>query len=217
MNKIENIKKSCEISCDILKDCFLNFNFKNEIEVAKYLRKKAKEKNLKLAFPPLVVSGNNFLEIHHNSNNTKLKGFVIVDFGVKYKDYCSDVARMLYKGEPSREEFKLFELVRNVHEKALKNLKIGKDYCDLDLQARVDFGNYKKYFEHSLGHGVGKKIHQEPWINFKSKNVIKENDIITIEPGIYSENFGIRIEDTILIRKNKIEVLSKLGRELVIV
>ncbi|MEK6856456.1 MAG: M24 family metallopeptidase, partial [Nanoarchaeota archaeon] len=78
---IEHIRKACAISCEILEECFHNFNFKTEIEVAKFLRKKAKERNCKLAFPPLIVSGNNFLEIHHKSNKTKLKKFVIIDFG----------------------------------------------------------------------------------------------------------------------------------------
>ena len=213
---IDKIRKSCEISCDILKECFDNFNFDTEKDVVKYLRKKAKEKNVKVAFPPLIVSGKNFLEIHHKSNETKLKGFVIVDFGVKYEGYCSDITRMLYKGKPSKNEIELFELVLRVHNNSLKNLKIGEDYCNVDLKARMDFGDHKKYFEHSLGHGVGKKIHQEPWIIFKSKNVVKENDVVTIEPGIYTKEFGIRIEDTILIKKNKIEVLTPMKRELII-
>jgi len=140
---IDYIRESCKISCEILRDCFDNFNFETEIEVAKYLRKKAKEKNCKLAFSPLIVSGNNFLEIHHKSNKTKLRGFVIVDFGVKYGGYCSDVTRMLYKGVPSKEELELYKLVVKVQGNALNNLSLGKDYCDIDMKARIDFGEYK--------------------------------------------------------------------------
>src|SRR3989344_3942404 len=214
---IQYIKEACKISCEILEECICSFSqFKTEKDVAKHLREKVKERNLRLAFPPLVVSGNNFLEIHHKSNNTKLKGFVIVDFGVKVNGYCSDITRMLYVGKPTKDEIKLFNSVLRVYENCIKNLKIGTDYCDLDLNAIIDFGEYKKYFEHSLGHGVGKKIHQEPWINIKSKDVVKENDVITIEPGIYSENFGIRVEDTILIRKNNIEILTPMKKGLII-
>ncbi len=213
---IEYIRKACKISCEILEECFHNFDFKTEIEVAKYLRKKAKEKNCKLAFPPLIVSGNNFLEIHHKPNNTKLKGFIIVDFGIKYNGFCSDVTRTLYKGKPSKEELELYNLVVKVQANALKNLRIGIDYCDCDLKARTDFGEYKKYFKHGLGHGVGKKIHQKPWINFKSKDTVKENDVVTIEPGIYTRKFGIRIEDTVLVRKSKVEILTPLSKELIV-
>ncbi len=213
---IENIKLACEISCSILEECFSNFDFETEIEVAKYLRKKTKERNCKLAFPPLIVSGNNFLEIHHKSDKTRLKKFIIVDFGVKYKGYCSDITRMLYKGKSSKEELDLYNLVKKVQKFALDDLKVGTDYCDVDLKTRKNFGKYKKYFEHSLGHGIGKKIHQKPWINFKSKDVVKENEVITIEPGIYTKNFGIRIEDTVMVKKGEIEILTPLKKELIV-
>ena len=213
---IDYVREACKISCEILKECFDNFNFGTEIEAAKYLRKKAKEKNCKLAFSPLIVSGNNFLEIHHKPDKTKLRRFVIVDFGVKYMEYCGDITRMLYKGNPSKEELKLYNLVRKVQKNALENLRVGDDYCDLDLKARRDFGEYKKYFEHGLGHGVGKKIHQKPFINFKSKDVVKESDVVTIEPGIYTKKFGIRVEDTVLVKKNKIEVLTDFLKELIV-
>src|SRR3989344_1374927 len=98
---IDYIKEACKISCEILEDCFSSFYFETEIEVAKYLKEKAKERNCKLAFPSLIVSGSNFLEIHHKPNKTKLNKFIIVDFGVRYNNYCSDVTRMLYKGKPS--------------------------------------------------------------------------------------------------------------------
>ncbi|MBI2507993.1 M24 family metallopeptidase [Candidatus Woesearchaeota archaeon] len=213
---IDHIRESCKISCEILSECFDNFYFETEIEVAKWLRKKTKERNCKVAFPPLVVSGNNFLEIHHNSNKTKLKKFIIVDFGVKYEGYCSDVTRMLYKGKPGKEELEMYELIVKVQKNALKNSELRKDYCDIDLKARIDLGRYKKYFEHSLGHGVSRKIHQKPWVNFKSKDIVKENDVVTIEPGVYTKKFGIRIEDTILIRKNKVEILTPLSKKLIV-
>lgn len=214
---IKYVKMACEMSCKILKECIDNFYlFKTEKDVADWLRDKAKQTNYKLAFNPLIVSGNNFLEIHHKPDKTKLRKFVIVDFGVKYKGYCSDVTRMIYIGKPSREELGLYKLVRNVQEYALNKLVIGSDYCDADLKARIKFGEYKKYFEHSLGHGIGKKIHKKPLINFRSKYIVKENDVVTIEPGIYTKKFGMRIEDTILIKKNKVEILTPLSKELII-
>src|SRR3989338_6473126 len=111
---MDYVREACRISCEILKECFDNFDFETEIEVAKYLRKKAKEKNCKLAFSPLIVSVNNFLEIHHKPDKTKLKGFVIVDFGVKYRGYCSDITRMLYKGNPSKKDLELYSLILNL-------------------------------------------------------------------------------------------------------
>ncbi|MBS3151438.1 M24 family metallopeptidase [Candidatus Woesearchaeota archaeon] len=199
-----------------MKECFDNFNFGTEIEIAEYLRKKAKEKNCKLAFPPLIVSGNNFLEIHHKSNETRLDKFIIVDFGVKYDNYCSDVTRMLYKGKPSRKDLELYQLILNLHETALREIKIGMNCFELDAMIRDGYGNDRKKFRHSLGHGVGKRIHQPPWISAKSKYNFKDNDVVTIEPGWYSKNKGVRIEDTVLLKGNKVEVLTNLSKELIV-
>lgn len=213
----KEVEKACEISVEILKDCINNFkNFKTERDVAKFLRRKAKEKRCKLAFLPLVVSGGNFLEIHHKVNNTKLKGFVILDFGVKYKGYCSDITRTVYVGKPSKKDLELYDLVLRLYKTVLKEIKINKDVRDLDLMVRDGFGKYKKNFKHSLGHGVGKKPHITPRISFNSNKRFKRGQIITIEPGLYFRNKGIRIEDIIYLGE-KIKVLSKMSRELEII
>jgi len=83
---------------------------------------------------------------------------------------------------------------------------------ELDMMIRDGFGKDRKKFKHSLGHGIGKKIHQAPTIGPTSKSKFKKNDIVTIEPGWYSKNKGIRIEDTIFLDRK--EILTKLSYEL---
>lgn len=212
---IASVKKACEISSVILKECIDNFEiFKTEKDVVKWLRRKAKERNVKLSFPPLIVSGNNFLEIHHKSNNTKLRGFAILDFGVKYNGYCGDVTRMIYKGEPSKKDFEIYDLILRLHKTAIKEIKVGMNCFELDMMIRDGYEKDRKKFRHSLGHGVGKRIHQPPWIKPSSKYKFKENDVVTIEPGWYSKTKGVRIEDTVLLTKNKKEILTKLDYDL---
>jgi len=212
---IDYIRKACELSSSILKECIDNFSkFKTEKDVADWLRKKTKEKNIKLAFLPLVVSGKNFLEIHHKPNNTELSGFTILDFGVRYNGYSGDVTRMIYKGKPSEKDFKIYDLILRLHRTAIREVKIGMNCSELDMMIRDGYGKDRKKFKHSLGHGVGGRIHQPPWIKPSSKYKFKENDVVTIEPGWYSKNKGIRIEDTILLTKNKKEILTKLNYEL---
>lgn len=212
---IDFIKKACEISSEILKECIDNFgNFKTEKDVVNWLRKETKERNVKLAFSPLVVSGKNFLEIHHKSNNTELKGFVILDFGVKYKGYCGDVTRMVYKGKPSKKDLELYDLILKIHKTCINEMKVDMNCFELDMMARDGYGKDRRKFKHTLGHGVGKKIHQPPWIGPFSKYKFKENDVITIEPGWYSKTKGLRIEDTILLTKNKKEILTNLSYDL---
>jgi Xaa-Pro dipeptidase len=114
-------------------------------------------------------------------------------------------------------------------------LKVGRKYSLLDKDARTRLGKYKKFFIHSLGHGVGKKVHEKPIIAscFRKKKLTPKRlkmieeiknakicvgDVITIEPGIYvKKKFGLRIEDTVFIRKNSVEVLTNSQKYLVIV
>jgi len=123
---IDSIRIASKLSAEILGECINNFsNFKTEKDVANYLKNKTKQNNLKLAFPPLVVSNKNFLEIHHKPNNTELKNFVILDFGIRYKDYCGDITRMVYKGTPTKKDLELYNLILSIHKTCIKEAKIG--------------------------------------------------------------------------------------------
>ena len=93
------------------------------------------------------------------------------------------------------------------------NKKCSKIY----YKTRDSFKNYKKYFIHGLGHGFGINIHELPNISEKSKGKVENNLVFTIEPGIYLKNFGIRIEDDILIENNLVKVLTKIPKELFVV
>lgn len=89
----------------------------------------------------------------------------------------------------------------------------------IDAQARALLGDHRKYFIHTLGHGVGRKIHENPKIFYKiEKPKLKEGMVITIEPGLYIKGkCGMRIEDTILITKNGPKVLTKSNKNLIVI
>ncbi|HLC63640.1 MAG TPA: M24 family metallopeptidase [Candidatus Nanoarchaeia archaeon] len=216
MNKYSSIKKACDIDDLIFNEIVADFHFKTEKEVSDYLLKRFKQFNVKPAFPPIV--GNNNWEIHPKPRNIKLKrGFLILDFGCKVNGYCSDMTRTLFLGKPSSAERKIYGIVLNCQEKSVGKIKPGESYKKVDAYSRKLLGKYKKYFVHSLGHGVGKKIHEGPRIGIKSEDIVKIGEVITIEPGIYLPGkFGIRIEDTLFIGK-KIEILTKARKELICV
>jgi len=218
--EIKYITKSCNIASNILNKCIKNIkNFKNEIEVADFLKKETKKHSCKLAFKPIVAIANNAAVIHHKPNRRKLKkGFLIIDFGVKYKGYCSDITRTIYIGKPSKREKQLYNLVLKTQLLAIKKIKVGMKCSDIYDIASTSLGNYKKYFLHRLGHGVGKRIHESPSLGPKNKRKIKNNIALTIEPGIYlKKKFGIRIEDTILLKKNKVKILTNIPKKLIVV
>lgn len=214
--EIQIIKKGCTISDNILETCFKNFKkFKTEAEVKAYLENETKLKGCDLAFPTIVASGSNSSKAHHSTEDIKLKnGFCVIDFGIRYKNYCTDTTRTIYLGKPSKKEIEIYELLLNVQNNAIKGIKLDGKCSELYDCVKKDLGKYAKYFTHGLGHGFGIKIHEYPNLMDKTPHRIKENSVFTIEPGVYLKDFGIRIEDDILMEKGKPIILTKVSKKL---
>jgi len=139
----------------------------------------------------------------------------VIDFGVKYKGYCSDITRTIYLGRPKKAEKKIYNLVLSSQLKAIEKIKENILCSEADKQARKVLGKYKKIFIHGLGHGIGIEPHELPNLSTKSTDKFKQKMVFTIEPGIYSSHkFGIRIEDDILLDKN-IKILTKTNKNLI--
>ncbi len=182
------------------------------------------ENKFGLAFGPIVAFGNNTASPHHHPSDKKLqKGdAILVDCGVKYQNYCSDFTRCAVFGE-NKEYEKLYDDVLAVQNETIKeienqnNWKSVAEYCRAKLKAKKT--EYEKNYTHSLGHGVGLEVHESPSLSIKSKDEIKNGQVITIEPGVYlsgdPENFGVRIEDLIVIENGKPRILSRLSKKLV--
>jgi len=212
------IKKACRLSDKVLQETIKNIkdkNLKTELQTSDFIKKQIKDLNCKLAFKPIVA--NNSRKIHHKARKKKFEnGFIILDLGVKYKGYCSDLTRTIYLGKPSSYHKKLYNLLKKTQLKTIKNLKLNKRYKEIDIAARKNLKGYRKYFRHSLGHGVGKRIHQAPKLGPRNNKRLKNNIIFTIEPGIYFKNVGIRIEDTILFNNHPI-ILTKSPKNLIVI
>jgi len=217
--EIKILRKSCYYANKILKKTINNFkDFKTESEAAALLEYETKKLGLELSFPPIIASGSNGSMPHHEPKNTKLKkGFCVMDFGVKYKGYCSDITRTVYFGKISKKEREIYNFLLNVQKTIIKNIEIDDDCGKMYENCVKDLKNYSKYFTHGLGHGVGTQIHELPNLTINSKDKIKKNMVFTIEPGIYIPNkLGIRIEDTILMKKKPV-VLTNITKDLLIV
>lgn len=216
-NKIECIKKACSINDEIFSKLIKNIkNLKTEKDIGLFLRREIRKRKLKLAFPPVVASAKNASEIHHKPKKTRLKkGFLVIDFGVKYKGYCSDMTRTLHIGKASAKEKKIYNKLLSIQRTSIKKARPGADCFEIDYFARKKMGSLRQYFAHSLGHGLGKKIHEKPNLGPRSAEKLKAGDIITIEPGIYlKKKLGIRIEDTVLTGKKPV-ALTKTTKKLI--
>ena len=215
--EIKNIKKACKLCDEIFSKIINDFKFKTEKELHYFICNEIRKKGHEISFNPIVASAKNSSLVHHDIDESKIKkGFLLLDYGVKYNGYCSDMSRTIYVGEPNKKEIEIYNKVLNVQQKLIKELKINDKCSKIHEKAEYLLKPYGEKFTHGLGHGVGLDIHELPSLHPLSDDIIEENNTLTIEPGIYFENkFGIRIEDTILVKKNKNEILTKSKKELI--
>jgi Xaa-Pro aminopeptidase len=146
--------------------------------------------------------------------------FITLDFGCLVHGYHSDMTRTICVGRPTAEMKKVYAIVLEAQQRGCDAVKEGVAARKIDSVSRryiASYG-YGKYFGHSLGHGVGLDIHELPRIAPKSREILNSGNVITIEPGIYlPQQFGIRIEDTVVVRKEGCEVLTGSPKELIII
>lgn len=217
--EIKYIQEACQITDAIFKIIINNFYFKTEKQLCNFISHEIRARGLRPAFPPIVSSGPRAgNEIHPKPTDAQLSGFVIIDFGVRVNGYCSDMTRTIYVGRPNRQERQQYSLLKKVQEKALKKVFPESPVSVPDVAARKELGKYAKYFIHTLGHGVGRRIHELPRIYKKNlKDVFKKGMVVTIEPGIYlPQKRGLRIEDTLLVKEKGIHIFTKSKKELII-
>ena len=160
-----------------------------------------------LSFDTIALSGENTSLPHGVPSDKKVeKGdFVLLDYGAVVDGYHSDMTRTVCVGEPDDEMRSVYEIVLEAQTKALDKVKAGVKCSELDKIARdvIENAGYGEYFGHSLGHGVGMEIHEAPTASPKSDEILQENSIVTVEPGIYiPEKFGVRIEDFVVVKND---------------
>jgi Xaa-Pro aminopeptidase len=153
-----------------------------------------------LAFSSIIASGPNSANPHAIPSGRRFErgDFVVMDFGARYHDYCSDMTRTVVFGTPTREQRAIYAAVLDAHEAAKAALKPGMTGKEAN-QVAVDViaaAGYGEYFTHSLGHGVGIEVHEAPNLAQRSEDTLATGNIVTVEPGIYLPGTGgVRIED----------------------
>lgn len=193
--------------------------FKTEQAATQFIFRFALEHNCTVSFPPIIASGPNAAQPHHQTNATQLtRGFCVIDLGLKINGYCSDLSRTIFIGQPTAQERTLYDLVKKAQADSVALVKPGAQASEIDRTCRTTLGIYEQNFIHGLGHGVGTAVHEWPSISSTSQTSLEENMIITIEPGIYLPGkLGIRIEDDILVTKTGFEILNQITKDLIII
>ena len=166
-----------------------------------------------MSFPTIVASGERSAFPHGTASDAKLprRGFVTLDFGVILNGYCSDMTRTVHLGRPTEREREAYDAVLAAQENAVAAVAAGRKAGDVDEAARSVLREAKlaDYFTHSTGHGVGLEIHESPRIAMAQQTLLTKGMVITIEPGIYIPGeFGLRIEDTVVVQRRGCQVLT---------
>ena len=196
-----------------------------EKQIAVELEFFIKRQGADISFSPIVAFGVNASQPHHVVTNAKLKQntLVLLDFGVKLDNYCSDMTRTVFFGEGSMTQKKVYQTVLDAQQKAAEFIKekiAKKDAVnakDVDMIAReYIINNGFSTIPHSLGHGIGLEVHEAPHLTTVSNDILKHGMVFSIEPGIYLPGeFGVRIEDLFAIEKNKLVQLTNAPKTLI--
>ncbi len=220
-DEIKLLKKSQSINDEIFAEIKKQLKIgQTEKEIGWKIKEFAYLKNCEdISFEPIVAINEHSAVPHHHPTSKKLKkgDILLIDMGLKYNGYCSDMTRVIFTKKPTQIEQNIYSTVLKAQKNAISKIKAGMKCSQIDAFARdlIKEAGYFDNFGHSTGHGIGLDIHEKPALSAKSKDVLKENVAVTIEPGIYlSGKFGIRIEDMIIVGKNASENITKSPKEL---
>ena len=223
-SEVENIKCACDIAYNAF------------IKLLPYIKKGVTERQLKNisedymrdlgsnapSFDTIIAFGANSAIPHHETGDTKLcdNQPILMDFGATFNGYASDITRTLYFGEPTKEFIFAYDSVLKANLLAEDEITSNISCKDADRIARDYLTNqgFGENFTHSLGHGVGLRIHESPTLSPRSNEIMKDGMVFTVEPGVYfNGKFGIRIEDTCLLKNGKTERLFTDDKKLIVI
>lgn len=227
-DEVKLISKACKIGDEIFSQILKKIKFGiTEKQLVFEIENLIKKKGFDPSFRTIVAFGKNAAYPHHQSGRDKLtkNQFVLMDFGVKFEGYCSDMTRTVFFGSPNKEQKKIYEVVLKAQKRAVdfinSCLKSGKEIkASMVDKAARDYITFRGYptISHSLGHGIGLEVHEHPHLSPKSKDILREGMVFSIEPGIYIPDFGgVRIEDLFVLEKRGLRQLTNSPKEMLIV
>ncbi len=216
-DELAHLKKACQIAAAAFDEVKPQIKTGMTEEQVRILMALAMIKRGAESIPfNIVCFGENTADAHHTPSKTrKLKKneAVLMDFGCFYEGYTSDMTRSWWHGDKEPAAYtKIWNIVAQAHAASVKILRAGVLAGDLDKAARnvIEQAGYGKEFFHTTGHGIGLQEHDSPILRAGAPDVVEENFVVTVEPGIYFDGrWGIRLEDSYLVTKTGRKKLTK--------
>lgn len=223
--ELEFIQKACDLAVEtynLVLPLIKPGVGENEIalEIAYQSRKLGSEAD---PFDIIVTSGARGAIVHGAPTAKKLRNgdIVILDFGCKVHGFCSDITRTIAVGRATKEQKQLYKIIHKAKEAAINIVRPGMNGKTLDKSARsiIEKEGFGKFFQHSLGHGIGLESHEMPLITFRMDDqIVPEFSVIAIEPGVYlPDKYGMRIEDMVYITRYGPKMLTKAPEDLPVI
>jgi len=220
-------KKAIEIACRVMRSLRIKSG-QTEREIADWIKHEISSSRAEPAFDIIVAAGIRSIDPHAQPTARKIrKGEqVVVDMGVKYRGYCSDITRTFFVGRPTAKFLDLYRIVKVAQQRAIRAVAGGVWCREVDIRAREYIKRFcfrschisetacrGDCFIHTTGHGIGVKVHQYPRLSMKNRKRLKAGMVITVEPGIYLQGWGgIRIEDMVLVTKKGHKLLTRVPK-----
>ncbi|HEX6293329.1 MAG TPA: aminopeptidase P family protein [Herpetosiphonaceae bacterium] len=193
-----------------------------EREVAWELEKAMRERGAEgLAFDIIVAGGDNGSRPHARAGDDELGVGrpIVMDFGARVDGYHGDMTRTVILGEADEQFWTIYNTVLEAQQRAAASIRAGMTGPQADAIARdyIAAAGYGEAFGHSLGHGVGLAIHEDPRLSYLREDILPAGAVVSVEPGIYLPGWGgVRIEDLVVITESGVEVLTQSSKDPVV-
>ena len=220
--EIQYLRNACDISCRaferIIKDIRPGVTEKElAAKLSLYMVMEGADT---MPYGNILISGARTSLLHGipSSKAIEYGDFVLMDFGCQYKGYLSDMTRTVIVGKPTAMQKEVYELEKRMVEDSLAVMKAGVPVCDV-YQASIEAikdTEYMKYHYTGIGHGIGRFVHEPPFMGPRSNVKLQAGNVRTIEPGLYIPDWGgVRIEDQVLITEDGYENMISTTHELI--
>jgi Xaa-Pro aminopeptidase len=220
--ELQLLRRACKVT-DRAFERLLDVHFigRRERDVAWDLVQIFHDEGAESVWPEFIVgSGPTGSHPHGRAGDRKIGvgELVVVDAGCTIGGYTSDYTRTFSTGPLDERLREAYEVVETAQDGALGGIRAGLTGVEADALARaiIEESDFRGTMGHGLGHGLGLDVHEDPRLSTESIDVLVPGNVVTVEPGIYvSGEFGIRIEDDVVVTENGIENLTRLRKDLV--